>query len=500
MISPLLCLILLPVLGAIFAFLNVAPRRVAMTSAIATLIATLGAAIAYAMAYNPASPYQFVTQWDVLPERGLNFTLGVDGLGIIMLVLSALVLVGAVWSSPKTVERAGLFYGNVLLIAAGVIGAFSSIDVFFFYAFHEVALIPTFLLIGIWGSGDRQAAAWKATIYLATGSFILLLGIIGLYLSCPENSRTFDMRELVRLAQSGALSPGVGVYVLLFLGFGILVSLFPFHTWAPQAYACAPVPASMLHAGVLKKFGLYGLLRIVVPIFPSGVTDATALRLPGEISLTLSDILLILLVGNILFVGLVTIAQKRLDWMLGYSSVMHMGYMFLGIASLNQLGLTGTAILLFAHGLSIAALFAMAGLLRERTGTLEFSQLGGLARQAPMLGLLFGFAAMASVGLPGFANFAGEILVFFGAFAHSNPDSSLPSSYQLATAAAVWGVVMSAVYMLRAYRKIFFGEVPAKLGPVSDINLSERAPILLLLAGLMIVGFYPKILTALLNF
>jgi len=493
MISPLFCLILLPVFGAIFAFANVAPRRVSQISAVTTLLATLAVAASYArnVFLDPAGrgEYLFVSQWSVLPDWGLNFTLGVDGLAVAMLVLSALVLVGAIWFSPKQIDRAGLFYGNVLLIAAGAIGAFASLDVFFFYAFHELALIPTFLLIGIWGSGDRQAAAWKATVYLATGSFILLLGIIGLYLSCPENSRTFDMRGLSQLAESGALQPNAVVYVFLVLGFGILVSLFPFHTWAPPAYAAAPTPAAMLHSGVLKKFGLYGLMRIVTPLFPPGVTE------PWD------NLLLALLVGNILFVGFVTVAQKRLDWMLGNASVMHMGYMFLGIASGTALGLNGAAMLLFAHGLSIAVLFAIAGEIRDRTGTLDMEQLGGLAKKAPLMGLLFGFGAMAAVGLPGFANFVGEVMVFFGSFGRSNPDSSFwPSNFQIATIAAVWGMVISAIYLLRAYRKIFFGELPARWNAIRDLTLSARLVVVLLLAALMIVGFYPKALTSLLNF
>src|SRR5207248_1992363 len=183
------------------------------------------------------------------------------------------------------------------------------------------------------------------------------------------------------------------IYLLLLIGFGILISLFPFHSWAPEAYASAPAPAAMLHAGVLKKFGLYGLLRLAIPMLPEGAHYWMYL-------------LAILLLGNIIYIGLVTIAQKQLDWMLGYSSVMHMGYIFLGIASANVLGTTGAAVLIFAHGLSIALLFAIAGEIRNRTGTLAFSDLGGLGKVMPFAGLAFGFAAFAAIGLPGSANFA----------------------------------------------------------------------------------------------
>ena len=331
-----------------------------------------------------------------MPSLGIHFTLGADGLSVAMLLLSTAVTLAAVCITRTPPKNGNWFYASLLFISAGAIGAFASVDAFFFYMFHELALIPTFLLIGIWGSGDRQAAAWKVTIYLAFGSFVLLIGLIGLYLSLPANDRTFDMRRIAEMASSGKAQPSGAVYLLLFLGFGILVSLFPFHTWAPQAYASAPAPAAMLHAGVLKKFGLYGILRLVTPVFPPQIAEP------------FNTFLLILLLGNILYVGLVTISQRKLDLMLGYSSVMHMGYLFLGILSWKTLGLTGAALMLVAHGLSIAALFALSGELRERTGTLDFSELGGLAKAMPAFGLLFGFAAMASVGLPGFANFAGR--------------------------------------------------------------------------------------------
>jgi NADH-quinone oxidoreductase subunit M len=356
-------------------------------------------------------------------------------------------------------------------------------------------LIPTFLLIGIWGSGDRQTAAWKATIYLALGSFVLLLGIIGLYLSIDPTHRTFDMRAIPQLLASGAITPKAWVYLLLLFGFGTLISLFPFHSWAPQAYASAPSPASMLHAGVLKKFGLYGLLRLVVPIFPATLLGSITFQcLHYEIHVNLLNLLLALLLCNIIYVGFVTIAQRKLDWMLGYSSVMHMGYIFLGIAGLSVLSLTGASILMFAHGLSIAVLFALTGQLRERTGTLEIDKLGGLARQIPILGLLFGFGAMASIGLPGFANFAGEILVFFGTFGRGGSFDHL-SNYQIAVILSLWGVVISAVYMLRAYRHVFMGspgkvELPANV----DLDFGARAAVGLLLVGLMVVGFYPQLL------
>lgn len=479
--NPLLYLILLPIVGALLVIAGFNPRKTSIAAATLNLLLSL-----FVFATVPLKAgFHWVSSVPAVPQLGINFTLGADGLSVAMLLLATVVTLAAVCVARTPSAYASWFYASLLFISAGAIGAFASVDVFFFYMFHELALIPTFLLIGIWGSGNRQAAAWKITVYLALGSFLLLIGIIGLYLSMPENARTFDMRLLAEAARIGALAPSWIVYLLLFIGFGILVSLFPFHTWAPQAYASAPAPAAMLHAGVLKKFGLYGILRIITPIFPANVVEP------------LNNLLLILLVGNILYVGLVTIAQRKLDLMLGYSSVMHMGYIFLGLLSWSSLGLTGAALMLVAHGLSIAALFALSGELRERTGTLEFSKLGGLARVMPTFGLLFGFAAMASVGLPGFANFAGELMVFFGAFGSGHATNTgffNFTNFQIATAVGVWGVVISAVYMLRAYRRVFFGPVVDRWKALPDIGLVAKLSVIGLIVLLLIVGFHPQLL------
>ncbi|MDB6147713.1 MAG: hypothetical protein JWO45_1377, partial [Spartobacteria bacterium] len=328
-------------------------------------------------------------------------------------------------------------------------------------------------------------AAWKITIYLALGSFFLLIGLIMLYQSIPAGSRTFDMRALKTLSAQIPAEAQRHIYLLLLAGFGILVSLFPFHSWAPEAYASAPAPAAMLHAGVLKKFGLYGLLRLAVPLLPAGAHYWT-------------NLLIVLLLGNIIYIGLVTIAQNRLDWMLGYSSVMHMGYIFLGIASANLLGATGAALLMFAHGLSIAILFAIAGEVRKRTGTLLFEDLGGLGKAMPIAGIAFGFGAFAAIGLPGFANFAAEIMVFFGSF-QKGWDINRFHFFQIATVLALWGVVISAVYMLRAYRSAFMGTMPDRWKEVVDLKQSLRVPITLLVAALLWFGFFPQSIVRLIS-
>jgi NADH-quinone oxidoreductase subunit M len=468
-------LVFCPLAAAIAILLGAPARQTALGAAVLTFLATL---LAWFGFEDGQRGYQMVTSIPVSADWNINFSLGVDGLSLMMLLLTSLVTLAAVWFSGEIATRANAFYACLLFISAGAMGAFASLDLFFFYAFHELALIPTFLLIGIWGSGNRQLAAWKVTIYLATGSFILLIGLIMLYRAVPEAARSFDLRLLQKSALLIPAACQGNIFLLLLVGFGILVSLFPFHTWAPEAYASAPAPAAMLHAGVLKKFGLYGLLRIALPMLPDGAQQY-------------STLLIVLLLGNIIYVGLVTIAQKRLDWMLGYSSVMHMGYIFLGIASGTLLGTNGAAVLIFAHGISIALLFALAGEIRRRTGTLALDELGGLGKLMPRAGFAFGLAAFASIGLPGFANFAGEIMVLFGAFRNgANPERF--GIYQIAAVLGLWGVVISAVYMLRAYRAVFMGRIGDSLEGVSDLGRSLRVPVGLLVAMTMWFGFFPQ--------
>ena len=473
-------LIAIPIVAAIAILLGACAKKTALLATALNLILTLFLVFSYDQA---KAGYQFTTSVSLIPELKLSYFVGVDGLSLLMLLLTAIVALAALWVAPQVtkLERyPNLYYACLLFIIAGATGAFASLDLFFFYAFHELALIPTFLLIGIWGSGERLRAAWKITIYLALGSFVLLIGLLALYFSLPSVSRTFSIPDLQQLALQGGIPQTPWIYLCILIGFGTLISLFPFHTWAPAAYASAPAPAAMLHAGVLKKFGLYGLLRVALPLMPGAAHHWT-------------NLLLFLLAGNILYVGLVTIAQKRLDTMLGYSSVMHMGYIFLGIAAFNPLGLTGAAMLMFAHGLSIATLFALAGAVRDRTGSLEFSKLGGLAKPLPFLGFTFGLAAFASIGLPGFANFPSELPIFFSAFSHAGNGLAF-SNFQIVGIIALWGVVISSVYMLRGYRASFLGEPNPRWTALSDMCCCTRPAIILLLGVLMIAGFRPQLL------
>jgi NADH-quinone oxidoreductase subunit M len=481
----LFLLVFLPI-AAFIAILFGAPARL---TAIGASALNLVLGFIAALTWTNSGLWSFSAS--VLEKPALNLAFGfTDGMSVIMVLLSVIVTLAAVLSGKAPAGREKLYYSSSLLISAGALGAFAATDLFFFYAFHELALIPTFLMIGMLGRGERREAAWKITIYLGLGSIVLLAGLVWL----ANVAGTYDIPTMVNAAKAGTLKidPAAqkGIAALLIVGFGTLVSLFPFHSWAAPAYASAPAPVAMLHAGVLKKFGLYGLLRVAIPLVPEGL----------QVWLTP---LLVLLLGNILWVGWVTISQKRLDLMLGNSSVMHMGYIFLAIAALiafpeNPLARSAAIVLMFAHGISIALLFGLTDRIERNTGSLDLQDLGGLAKSAPGLAFLFGIAAMASIGLPGLANFSGEILVFLSAFKSYDGTAGL-GPVQIACILSIWGVVISAVYMLRAYRNIFQGPPVKSTQSAADLTFADRIPATLLVLALFAVGLYPNLLLNLLK-
>jgi len=413
---------------------------------------------------------------DPIPAREVfpaKFMLGMDGLSLSLVWLTLIVTLAAIGSGREGIKREKEYYICLLLIGLGALGAFLSVDLFYFFSFHEVALIPTFLLVGMWGHGDRSGAAWRMTVYLMLGSMVLLVGLIGLFLALPESARSLDWRVLTETLRMNPLAPGLQqvLAVLLLIGFGTLVSLVPFHSWAPGGYASAPAPAAMLHAGVLKKFGLYGLLRVALPMVPDGWKG-------------ISWLVGLLLAGNILYLGLASLQQRDFRWLLGFSSAMHMGTVFLGLISGTVLGLAGALTLMVGHGLSAALGFAVAGEISRRTGTSWMRDLGGLARRAPQLWFYLTIASMAAIGLPGLANFAGEIMIFFGAW----------TAHPVLVGVAAWGVVLSAVAMLRAVRAVAFGPMsPAvEADGVADLKgIREAWPFAVLTGALLLIGVMP---------
>lgn len=401
---------------------------------------------------------------------GLGYSLGISRISILLVVLTSLVGLCSVLVSFNIERRPKEFFGLLLLMTGGIAGAFSSLDLFFFYIFHEFALIPTFLLVGFWGGTNRREAAMKMTLFLGVGSVVLLLGLIGLYLKSGSHP-TFYIPSLIeqyRLTPLNDLDQQM-LFGILFVGFATLVSIVPLHIWAPDGYAEAPPAAAMMHAGVIKKFGIYGLMITAIPMLPDGYS---AFRYPMGFFGVLT----------ILYAGYVALRQGDLNRMLGYSSVSHMGYAFLALAAGTPVAQEGVVILMLAHGLSAALGFAVAGFSYSQAKTREMQVLGGLAKKMPAAASLFTMAALAGCGLPGLGNFVAELLIFIGSF----------SIFPVLTALAVWGVVISSTYLIRAVKAVYLGPLNPSHEQVRDMTWAEKFPCFLLAAVLLWIGFVPR--------
>jgi len=429
--------------------------------------------------FDPDGGLQFETEWTWVESLGLKFYLAADGINIGIIFMGAVVAFAAVCCAGDVTHRIKEFYFLLNLMICGILGAFASMDLFFFYFFHELALVPTFIMIGVWGRGqNRNYATYKITLYLSFGALLALIGLIGVYVQTGAES--FSIPDLMKAVEEKPImeSAQQWIFPLLMFGFGILVSLWPFHTWAPLGYGAAPTATAMLHAGVLKKFGLYGLIRVAIPMAPAGAQ-------------TWLEVLAWLALANLLFCGLVAVRQKDLNQLIGNSSVAHMGFIFLGIASLNVIGLTGAVLVMIAHGLLAALAFGLSGHLYQQHGSLDMTRMGGLLRKMPLAGTALLMAMMAGCGLPGFANFAGEITIFFAAWS---------AGFQSITVIAAWSaLVIGGLYMLRAIRNILHGSQGEDWDNASDAKPLVATAFGLLLGMLLVFGFAPNLLTKRIN-
>jgi len=478
-------IIILPFLAALVILLmprdaRVAIRGVALLATLGSLLIATKMFLGYEAAEAGAGGYKFIQRIPWVESLGINYFVGVDGINVGLIFMGAMVAFAAACVSWEIKTNEKLYYLLLMVMTGGILGAFASLDLFFFYAFHEFALIPTFIMIGVWGRGEnKNYATYNITLYLSAGALIALVGLIGLYLQVPVAQRTFDIVALTEYFKANPMAANAQhfIFPLLMFGFGILVSLWPFHTWAPLGYGAAPTATAMLHAGVLKKFGLYGLLRIALPLMPEGAKQWL-------------NVLALLCLGNILYCGWVAMRQRDLNQLIGNSSVAHMGFVFLGIASLNLIGVTGAVVVMIAHGLLAALTFALSGYIRTQTNTLNMDEMGGLLRKLPFIGAALVMAMMAGCGLPGFANFVGELSVMFGAW-----KGSFGHAQWFVVAAAWGGLVIGAIYMLRAVRSVLHGELSEKWNDVQDAMLWRKTPFVLLLAALLAFGFWPRLLT-----
>ena len=470
-------IIFLPVVGAILiAFIprlsNGLIRRIA---ACVTLIPLVLSIILFFNFDRSLGAIQFQDKLDWIPAINANYHLGVDGLSLPLVILTAFLGFMVVLISWKTELRVREYFAWLLLLETSILGVFCSLDLLLFFIFWEIEVIPMYFLISIWGSGRKEYSAIKYVIYTLFGSAFMLAGILSLYFTTGSLS-------MVEIAESGlgmvqSIMPAAAIFFLLIIGFAIKLPVVPFHTWLPDAHTDAPTAGSVMLAGALIKMGGYGMIRVCVSMFPQVARDYAPL-------------LVTLAVISILYGAAVTLRQNDLKRLIAYSSVSHMGFVLLGVFALGQVSLTGAALQMVSHGLITGLLFAMAGLTIHNVGERDLRKLGGLARQIPIIAVIFSIAAFGGLGLPLTSGFAAEFLVFVGSFS-----SGVVSGIQVYTILAVLGVVLAAGYILWMLQRTFYGPVLEQYNGVKDADIMERVYMFAFVALILLVGIYPAIVT-----
>lgn len=411
---------------------------------------------------------QFVERVDWIPALGITYFNGVDGFGLPMLLLTGIVFFTAVLTAWEIEHRVKEFYALTFLLVTGVFGLFMGLDLFFIFVWYDVSLFPMYLLIAIWGSTRKEYGAMKLTLYLLAGSALILPGII--YLVVNSGLNTFD---LTRLMQPGTFTPGQQkvAFLMFYIGFGILAAIWPFHTWSPVGHVAAPTAVSMIHAGVLMKIGAFGILRLGMTLCPEGWQYWAPL-------------MAILATTGIVYGALAGLRQTDLKYVIGYSSVSHMGIVGLGLSTMTVDGLNGAVYQMFAHGIMTALFFSSVGYIYDRTHTKEISDLGGLTHVMPKASSFFIIAALTGVGVPCLASFWGELVVFLAAF----------KTYPVYAVLAVGGLVISALFMLRVVQRTCYGPVNPRWSHLTDINLRMGIPRMILVAVIVLFGLLPSIM------
>lgn len=451
------------------------------------LVAAMGMFVSLALSLYAFFAYdrvlggmQFTLTIPWVPDLGVNLALGVDGLSLPMLLLTNLIGFSSIYASWNMEKRVKEYFILLLILIAGVMGTFIARDLFIFFLFYEIVVIPIYIMVIIWGSSKRvtkEYAGMKLTIYLLIGSAFLLVGMIALYLAAAVGGNpTFMFDELAARQDLFSSDFQKVAFALMIIGFGSLISMFPFHSWSPDGYAGAPTAVSMIHAGVLKKIGGYGLIRVGIYILPVGASFW-------------APYIATLAVISVLYAAFIALVQKDLKYVVGYSSVSHMGYVIIAIAALNPTAVTGAVAMMFAHGVMAALFFAMIGFIYEKTHTRNISELGGLAHQVPRLAIGFVIAGMASLGLPGTVNFVAEFTIFIAAI------KALP----VHTVLGIAGIIFTAVYILRTIANVMFGSRRSDWDHLTDIRGPELVPLVLLAFVIFLGGIFPNILLGLID-
>ncbi len=466
--------VIIPVVMIIALFLSKGMKSIRAIMVVGSSILLAVTAVLVVMflkerAANPGAEMLFVQSWTWYEPLHISMTLGVDGISVVMIALSSIIVFTGVFSSWN-MDMAKEYFLWYTLLSIGVYGFFITIDLFSMFMFYEVALIPMYLLIGLWGTGKKEYSAMKLTLMLMGGSAFLMIGIIGIFVT--SGATTFNLLEIANNLHI-PIEHQRWIFPATFLGFGVLGALFPFHTWSPDGHASAPTAVSMLHAGVLMKLGGYGCFRVAIYLMPEAAHE-------------LSWIFLILTGISVVYGALSAVVQTDLKYINAYSSVSHCGLVLFAILMLNKTALTGAVMQMLSHGLMTALFFSLIGLIYGRTHTRDIREMGGLMKIMPFASVAYVIAGLASLGLPGLSGFVAEMTIFVGSFQNTGV------FYTTLTIVACASIVITAVYILRTVGKILYG-------PIQDTNhiglpdaaWYEKVSVVGLIIAIAFMGFYP---------
>lgn len=484
--NPLLFLLIIPIITMVVIVLTKDPKQVRVVAAIGMAAQLIFSLILLYLFYmlrgqGYSEPMLFVSSTMWYEAFNIQFKLGIDGISLSMIILTAIVVFAGVFVSWEINHLQKEFFISLILLSTGVYGFFISLDLFTMFLFYELEVIPMYLLIGIWGSGRKEYGAMKLTLMIMAGSALLLVGILGIYFnSAPEGGKfTFDLTEIAKV--SIPVSAQLFFFPFVFIGFGVSGALFPFHTWSPDGHSSAPTAVSMLAAGVLMKLGAYGCFRVGIYLLP-------------EAAHAEAWIFIILTAVSVVYGAFGAIWQKDLKYINAYSSISHCGLVLFALLMLNETATTGAFLQMISHGLMTALFFAIIGMIYTRTHTRMINEMGGLMKVVPFLSVMYVIAGLASLGLPGLSGFVAEMTIFVGSFQHAD------TFYRVATIVVCSSIVITAVYILRVLGTLFFGPLTNNhYLELKDATWFERLSGVTLIVSIVIIGFAPLWLSQLLQ-
>lgn len=463
-----------PIFSGLLLLLIPADRKTeARVTALAAATFALFLSIWIYFSYDTAAGgYQYVEQYSWLPALGISYHVGIDGMNAPLVLLTGVVMFTGVLISWGIDDRPREFFAFLFILATGVFGVFVALDLFMLFFFYEIAVFPMYLLIAIWGwKVTREYAAMKLTLYLFIGSVVALVGALAMYFT--SGLGTFDMLALEQAGFSPAFQKFWFPFV--FFGFAVLGGIFPFHNWSPDGHVAAPTAVSMFHAGVLMKLGAFAALRVGIMLLPEGAK-------------THMWWIILLTLVNVVYGAFIAMVQTDFKYVIGFSSVSHMGLVAMGFATLNREGLIGAGVQMFSHGVMTALFFAVVGMVYDQAHTREIPKLGGFRKVMPLVAIAFIVGGLVSMGMPGFSGFIAEFPIFMGVW----------KSYPWIAIVAAISIVITASYIIRIVGRVFFGPLPEEFdGHVRDVNVLDKVALVFLSAILIVLGVFPSVMVPL---